>query len=84
MTEKSQPKKLTLALKLKEIRKNGRHGKMTQEELAEKVWIPVITYMKMEQGHTKNPSFLTIWKICETLGYSLDEFVEGVEKAIKQ
>ncbi|EKD44306.1 MAG: hypothetical protein ACD_71C00179G0001 [uncultured bacterium (gcode 4)] len=76
----TKQEKVTLWLRLKNIRKNGRHGKMTQEQLAEKVWIPVITYMKMEQGHTKNPSFLTIWKICETLGYSLDEFVKGVEK----
>lgn len=40
---------------------------MTQEQLSEKVGIPVITYLKMEQGHTKNPSFLTIWKICDAL-----------------
>lgn len=76
----TKQEKVTLQVRLKQIRKNGKHGKMTQEQLAEKVWIPVITYMKMEQGHTKNPSFLTIWKICETLWYGLDEFVDGVEK----
>jgi len=37
MTEKFKSEKLTLAEKLKEIRKNGKYGKMTQEELAEKV-----------------------------------------------
>ncbi len=71
---------VSLAERLKEIRTHGKLGKFSQEALSEKAWISVVTYMKIEHWDTKNPSFLTIWKICEALGYTLDEFVEGVEK----
>ncbi len=76
------PKKInvTLAERLKEIRTNGKLSKLSQEALSKKAWISVVTYMKIEHWDTKNPSFLTIWKICEALGYSLDELVEGLEK----
>jgi transcriptional regulator with XRE-family HTH domain len=69
----------TLGQRLREIRTKWPRGKISQEALSNELGIPVITYMKMEQGHTKNPSFLTVWKVCRALGYSLDEFVEGVE-----
>lgn len=69
---------VTLAERLKEIRTHGKFGKLSQLALSEKAWISVITYMKIEHWDTQNPSFLTIWKICNALWYSLDEFVEGL------
>ena len=72
--------KSPLALRIKELRdKKG----MTQEELAQKVWIPLVTLVKTEQGKIEKPAFQTIWKIAIALGCTLDEFVEDLDVTTK-
>jgi transcriptional regulator with XRE-family HTH domain len=67
--------KSPLALRIKELRdKKG----ITQEELAQKVWIPIVTLVKTEQGKIEKPAFQTIWKIAVALWCTLDEFVSWI------
>lgn len=72
--------KIDIAYRIKYLRENGKNGKLSQEWLAMKARIPVVTLAKIEQGKILKPAFQTIWKICKALGYTLDEFVDPLNQ----
>lgn len=57
---------------LRELRK--RRG-LTQLQLSIKSGVDYNTIRKVEGGHVKNPGILTIAKIADALGFSIDAFV---------
>lgn len=61
-----------LALYLKRLRKERA---WTQQKLAEKAGISYVIITKIEQGVSKEPTILTMIKLADALGVSLDELV---------
>ncbi|MDD5376550.1 MAG: helix-turn-helix transcriptional regulator [Candidatus Gracilibacteria bacterium] len=61
--------------RVRELRKDKG---ISQEVLAVKAGIPMVSLAKVEQGQIKKPSFPMVWKITIALGISLNEFVEGL------
>ena len=54
-----------------QIRGLRRLHKVTQEDLASQIGISHTALNKIENGHIKNPKYVTIERICNTLGYDL-------------
>lgn len=65
-----------IGLRIRELRKQKA---MSQEALAVKAGIPMVSLAKIEQWQIKKPSFSIVWKITIGLGVTLDEFIEGLE-----
>lgn len=61
------------------IRETRKTQGISQEALAFKAWLPVVTLAKIEQWKIFNPGLQSIWKITIALGLGLDEFVQGHE-----
>ena len=61
-----------LAFSLKRLRKERA---WTQQKLAEKAGMSYVIITKIEQGVSKEPTILTMIKLAEALGVSLDELV---------
>jgi len=57
------------------IRKYRKKLGLSQDQLARKANIPYSTYLKIESGHTPNPSIQTIVNIAEALNLSIDEII---------
>jgi len=62
----------TFADSLRTIRK--KHG-LSQQKLAEKAGLSYVMIAKIEQGTTKEPSVVSMIKLADVLGVSLDELV---------
>ena len=62
----------TFADSLRTIRK--KHG-LSQQKLAEKAGLSYVMIAKIEQGATKEPSVVSMIKLADVLGVSLDELV---------
>ncbi len=75
MKEETTKEKSPIAMRIKQLREST---KISQEALAMKVGIPLVTLAKIEQSKIEKPAFQTIWKIAIALGCTLDEFVEGI------
>lgn len=76
MKVKTSKEKSQIALRIKELRETA---KISQEVLAMKVGIPLVTLAKIEQSKIEKPAFQTIWKIALALGCTLDEFVQDMD-----
>ena len=63
---------MDLAFSLKRLRKERA---WTQQKLAEKAGMSYVIITKIEQGVSKEPTILTMIKLAEALGVSLDELV---------
>jgi DNA-binding XRE family transcriptional regulator len=50
-------------------------AKISQDRLAKKADIPFSTLVKIEAGYTPNPSMVTLIKIADAFGVSLDKLV---------
>ena len=61
------------------IREFRKERGISQEALAVKAGIPMVSLAKVEQGKIQKPAFPMIWKISIALGITLDEFVEGLK-----
>ncbi|MDD2891475.1 MAG: helix-turn-helix transcriptional regulator [Candidatus Gracilibacteria bacterium] len=61
------------------IRELRRIKGISQEALAIKAGIPMVSLAKVEQGKIQKPAFQMVWKIVVALEITLDEFVEGQE-----
>jgi len=48
---------------------------LSQDQLARKADIPYSTYIKIESGHTLNPSIQTVVNIAQALGVSIDDLL---------
>ena len=62
----------TFADSLRTIRK--KHG-LSQQKLAEKAGLSYVMIAKIEQGATKEPIVVSMIKLADVLGVSLDELV---------
>lgn len=63
---------LDLASQLKKWRKARN---MTQQKLAEKAGISYVVISKIEQGVSREPTILSVVRLADALGVSLDELV---------
>lgn len=63
-----------IGTRIRELRK--KKG-LSQEALAVKAGIPMVSLAKVEQGKIQKPAFQMIWKIAFALSIWLDEFVGG-------
>jgi transcriptional regulator with XRE-family HTH domain len=63
---------LTIGECLKTIRK--KRG-LSQQKLAEEAGLSYVMIAKIEQGVTKEPSVMSMMKLADVLGVSLDELV---------
>lgn len=52
---------------------------ISQEVLAVKAGIPMVSLAKVEQWQIKKPGFPMVWKISIALGVTLNELVEGLD-----
>lgn len=71
----SQEKSTTenwLGERIRELRKERN---ISQEALAVKAGVAMVSLAKIEQWKISNPGFLSIWKISIALGVSVDEFI---------
>ncbi|MBI1871582.1 MAG: helix-turn-helix transcriptional regulator [Chlamydiae bacterium] len=59
----------------KNVRKYRIKTGLSQDKLARKANVPYSTYIKIESGHTPNPSIQTVVSIAEALKISLDELI---------
>lgn len=74
MSEKTLDTKNWLGERIRVLRKEK---KISQEALAIKAGIPMVSLAKVEQGKIQKPAFQMVWKIVVALEMTLDEFVEN-------
>ena len=68
---------------LKNLKKLRHKKGWTQEKLAREAGISFHTFIKIENGRTKNPKIKTLIKIAKALGVSLDKLVSSSKKSSK-
>ncbi len=57
------------------IRELRKEKGISQEALAVKAGMPMVSLAKVEQGKIQKPAFQMVWKIAIALGVSVDEFI---------
>lgn len=67
---------MNIGEKIQELRKAQN---ITQKDFAEKVGIPYMTLVKIEQGVSDNPTIKNLKAIADALNISLDELVKNNE-----
>lgn len=64
------------------IAKKGKEKKLTQEQLAERLYVTRQTVSRWERGHTY-PNLDTLVALSQLLGFSLDYLLMGDEKMVR-
>lgn len=52
---------------------------MTRDKLGSDAGVAASTIAKLESGHVKEPGLFTVWAICNTLRYDLDDLLDNLE-----